>query len=343
MGKFYSHLSDSDRVSIMFLVRRGEGVRSIARELGRDPGTISRELARHPRKGAAGYEAGLAQAAAALRRQPCRNPRKLRPGGALFQTVAGHLRQGWSPGQIAGRLRAMHPTEPAQRVCHETIYLALYALPKGELRRDLLSRMRHRHQVRRPRSRGKDRRNAVAEEIRIAARPEEIVERLIPGHWEGDLIKGAYNRSAVGTLVERTSRLVMLARMDGLDALAAQHGFERLFEQVPAEMRKTMTYDRGSEMARHADLTRTTGVKVYFADPYSPWQRGSNENANGLIREYLPKGMDLSTLSQDHLDAVAHRLNTRPRKVLDFRTPREVFDQHLNEVIAAATAVALED
>ncbi len=156
------------------------------------------------------------------------------------------------------------------------------------------------------------------------------------------MIKGAFNRSAVGTLVERTSRLVMLARVDALDAAAVQQGFERLFEQMPQGLRKTLTYDRGSEMARHQHLTRSTGVKVYFADPYSPWQRGSNENANGLIRQYLPKGTDLSGLTQDDLDDIAYKLNSRPRKILDFQTPREVYNQHLNAILTAEATVALQ-
>ena len=223
----------------------------------------------------------------------------------------------------------MHSEDATRRVCHETIYMALYALPRGELRRELLACLRQGHMARWPRGRGANRRKQIAEELRIAARPDDIAERRIPGHWEGDLLKGAANRSAVGTLVERTSRLVMLARMSDLDALAAQHAFARLFEPLPAALRQTLTYDRGSEMARHAELTKALGVKVYFADPYSPWQRGSNENANGLIRQYLPKGIDLSTYAQRDLDAIAHKLNTGPRKVLDFQTPREVFDQLL--------------
>jgi IS30 family transposase len=280
------------------------------------------------------YEATRAAAQAFWKSRRSRNPRKLKPGGALFETVAGHLRQGWSPLHIAGRLRRMHPDDGSRSVCHETIYVALYALPRGELRRELLACLRQGRQARRPRGRGSDRRDRIAAELRIAARPESVEERRVPGHWEGDLIKGAYNRSAVGTLVERKSRLVMIARMDKADALGAQHAFERLFEAVPPNLKKTLTYDRGSEMARHAELTRSTGVKVYFADPYSPWQRGSNENTNGLIRQYLPKGTDLSGHSQDDLDAIAHRLNTRPRKVLDFQTPREVFDKLLDRELA---------
>jgi IS30 family transposase len=213
-------------------------------------------------------------------------------------------------------------------VCHETIYTALYALPRGELRRELLAHLRQGRQNRRPRSRGTDRRRGfVTDEIRITERPEEIAGRLIPGHWEGDLIKGAANRSAVGTLVERTSRLVLLARMDALDADTTRCAFERAFENIPATFRKTLTYDRGTEMARHAQLTQNTGIKVWFCDPYSPWQRGSNENANGLIRQYLPKGTDLSNHSQEYLNEIAERLNNRPRKILDFQTPNEVFAQ----------------
>jgi IS30 family transposase len=257
--------------------------------------------------------------------------------------VAGLLRAGWSPLQIAGRLRRMdndqHPEAAllhgSGTVCHETIYTALYALPRGELRRELLSALRQGRQNRRPRSRGADRRQGfVTEEIRIAARPEEVLGRLVPGHWEGDLIKGAANRSAVGTLVERTSRLVLLARMDGLDAETTRCGFERSFENVPEPLRKSLTYDRGTEMARHAQLTENTGIKVWFCDPYSPWQRPSNENANGLIRQYLPKGTDLSPFTQNQLNEIAERLNNRPRKVLDFETPNEVFAR----LVAQATA-----
>ena len=341
MGKHYSHLESSERAVIMVMLREGSSLRAIARRLERDPSTISRELRRQPERRRLPYEATRAAAQAFWQSRQSRNPRKLKPGGALFETVALHLRQGWSPLHIAGRLRRMHPDDSDKSVCHETIYVALYALPRGELRREMLACLRQGRQARRPRGRGKDRRDRIAEELRIAARPEDVAERRIPGHWEGDLIKGAYNRSAVGTLVERTSRLVMIAQMDRADALGAQHAFERLFEQVPPNLRKSLTYDRGSEMARHAELTRTTGVKVYFADPYSPWQRGSNENINGLIRQYLPKGADLSHHTQDDLDAIAYLLNTRPRKVLDFQTPREVFDQLLKRELPIKRSVAL--
>lgn len=325
MGQHYDQLSYVERLSIGDGLRMGLSRRAIARRLGRAPSTIGREIERNQRYGM-GYDGPNAFFKALWTRKRSRRP-KLRPGTALFDTVAEGLREGWSPLQIAGRLRRMEAQDPRRRVCHETVYVALYALPRGELRRELLACLRQGRQTRRPRSRGSDRRGFVPDELKIAARPEEIALRLIPGHWEGDLLKGAHNRSAVATLVERKSRLVTIAKMDGLDAAAAQKAFERLFSQVPEDLRKTLTYDRGTEMARHAELTRTTGVKVYFADPYSPWQRGSNENANGLIRQYLPKGTDLSPLSQDQLDDIAYRLNSRPRKILNFQTPYEVFHQ----------------
>ena len=329
MGDCYSHLTYVERLTVASGRRDGLSVRAIARTLNRDPSTISRELRRNHAYGMP-YDAPNGLFRALWRRRQNGRP-KLRPDTALFDTVCKHLREGWSPQQIAGRLRNMEADDPRQRACHETIYVALYALPRGELRRELLACLRQGRQTRRPRSRGHDRRGFVPEELRIAERPEDIAERLIPGHWEGDLIKGAANRSAVGTLVERKSRLVMIARMDGLTAAAAQTAFERLFGLVPQELRKSMTYDRGTEMARHADITKNTGVKVYFADPYSPWQRGSNENMNGLIRQYLPKGTDLSGYSQDQLDEIAFRLNSRPRKILDFKTPYEVFHQSFND------------
>jgi IS30 family transposase len=341
MGECYNHLDATERAAIMLLRRDGKGVRHIARTLNRNPGSISREINRQPEHRHLPYEATRAYQHAFAQSRKSRNRRKLIPGTPLFDTVAGHLRQGWSPLQIAGRLSTMSPNDASGRVCHETIYVSLYALPRGELRRDLLACLRQGHQARRPRSRGANRRDRVADELRIAARPEEVAGRLVPGHWEGDLIKGAFNRSAVGTLVERTSRLVMIAKMEATDSLAAQQGFERLFDLVPPDLRKTLTYDRGTEMARHQELTNNLGVKVYFADPYSPWQRGSNENANGLIRQYLPKGTDLSPKSQDDLDYIAHLLNNRPRKVLNFRTPWEVYNELATQSASLAQTVAL--
>ena len=339
MGASYEHLSYVERLSIDEGRRAGLSLRAIARRLKRAPSTVSRDI-RRIGKYWPHYSAPPAFFNALHRRsQSRRGRRKLVTGSPLFEHVAGLVRQGWSPLQIAGRLCRMDPAACPGTVCHESIYTALYALPRGELRKELLSALRQGRQNRRPRSRGADRRRGfVTDDIRIAERPEDVAGRLIPGHWEGDLIKGAANRSAVGTLVERTSRLVLLARMDALDAETTRCAFERSFENVPEPFRKSLTYDRGTEMARHAALTASTGIKVWFCDPYSPWQRGSNENANGLIRQYLPKGTDLSGHTQDELNVIAERLNNRPRKVLDFETPNEVFAR----LVAEAQATGAE-
>ena len=337
MGACYEHLSYVERLSIDEGRRAGLSLRAIARRLKRAPSTVSRDI-RRIGKYWPHYSAPPAFFNALHRRSESRRGRrKLITGSPLFEHVAGLVRQGWSPLQIAGRLRRMDPATSPGTVCHESIYTALYALPRGTLRKELLSALRQGRQSRRSRSRGTDRRRGfVTDDIRIAERPEDVAARLIPGHWEGDLIKGAANRSAVGTLVERTSRLVLLARMDALDAETTRCAFERSFENVPEPFRKSLTYDRGTEMARHAALTANTGIKVWFADPYSPWQRGSNENANGLIRQYLPKGTDLSGHSQDELNEIAERLNNRPRKVLDFETPNEVFARLVAEAKVTA-------
>jgi IS30 family transposase len=219
----------------------------------------------------------------------------------------------------------MNPDEPTLRVCHETIYTALYAMPRGELRTELIACLRQARKSRRPRARGEDRRGTIPNMTSIHLRPPEVDERIIPGHWEGDLIKGVRNASAIGTLVERTSLFVTLAKMDNASAEAAVAGFGTVLNRIDVQRRLSMTYDQGREMAQHARLSDLTGVKVYFADPHSPWQRGINENTNGLLRQYFPKGTDLSVFSQKQLDAIAWQLNTRPRKTLGWQCPAELF------------------
>ena len=219
----------------------------------------------------------------------------------------------------------MNPDEPTLQVSHETIYTALYAMPRGALRTELIACLRQARKSRRPRARGEDRRGTIPNMTSIHLRPPEFDARIIPGHWEGDLIKGARNASAVGTLVERTTLFVTLARLDNASAAAAVTGFSTVLNRVAAQRRLSMTYDQGREMAHHARLSELTGVMVYFADPHSPWQRGINENTNGLLRQYFPKGMDLSGFTQAELDAVAWQLNTRPRKTLGWKCPAELF------------------
>lgn len=328
MENHYSHLSSEER-------------NTIQRGLNRAPSTVTREISRciaqmapqtRPAHRAAsiGYDAArAAQVSRACRR---RGPRKLAEGTPLRAAVIEQLHDGWSPEQIAGRLRSMNPDQPEAQVCHETIYAAIYATPRGELRKSLISQLRQAHKQRLPRSRGQDRRGHLPDMVSIHDRPEEVTDRRVPGHWEGDLIKGAGNRSAVGTLVERTSRYVILVKMDGTDAQAALDGFTRAFKAVPFPLRKTLTYDQGKEMARHVELAQRLELRVFFADPHSPWQRPTNENTNGLIREYLPKGIDLSKFTQQQLDEIAWSLNNRPRKVLGFLKPEEVFTKLINEL-----------
>jgi len=337
MGKNYKQLSLEERTMIQTQLSMGFKPGQIAQELGRSASTLSRELKRNgwvrpqqPRcpgrpRLAGGYRSEAAHTLACASKAKQRVERRLRPGAALWDQVMRYLKAGYSPEQIAGTLTTVHPDLPSLQVSHETIYTAIYAMPRGELRTEVIGWLRFGHAKRRPRARGEDRRGKIPDMVSIHDRPPEIEERLVPGHWEGDLIKGAYNRSAVGTLVERTTLFTVLARMDNASAESAVKGFGHVLNRIEAQKRLSMTYDQGREMAAHQQLTFDTGVKVYFADPHSPWQRGINENTNGLLRQYLPKGSDLSGFAQDELDEIAWKLNTRPRKSLGFKCPAELF------------------
>jgi transposase, IS30 family len=319
----YRHLTAEERETLSLGLAQGHSLRAMARILGRAPSTLSREVARNMTRGHP-YRACTAQSYATARAHHPRRVRKLLDPW-LWQYVTTQLTHGCSPEQIAGRLRRAYPDDMGKRLSTETIYAALYVLPRGSLRSELLATLRQARKTRRPRARGRDRRGQIPNMTPITARPAEVATRTVPGHWEGDLLKGARNGSAVGTLVERTTRLVLLARMDGTDALSAYRGFTKKLRHVPAPLRKTLTYDRGKEMADHARLAHRLAIQIFFADPHSPWQRGTNENTNGLLRQYVPKGRDLSRYTQRELNAIAHRLNTRPRKCLGFATPLEVY------------------
>ena len=217
-----------------------------------------------------------------------------------------------------------------ETVAHETIYRAIYILPKGELRKQLIGLLRQGHKLRRPRAQGKDRRGSLPGMVSVHARPASVLTRELPGDWEGDLIKGAGNASCIGTLAERKTRYVILTKMKDASADAALAGFSRGLSRVPQAMRTSMTYDQGKEMAQHTELAKRLNIKVYFCDPHSPWQRPTNENTNGLIRQYLPKGIDLSIYSQKDLDKIADTLNNRPRQTLGFRTPLEAYQTEIS-------------
>lgn len=337
MERSYKQLSLEERTLVQTQLSIGFKPARIARELDRSPSTIYRELKRHgwtrpttPRRPgrppvAGGYRADTAHQRAVASAVKPRTARRLQPGNALWNHVTAYLAAGYSPEQIAGILALVLPDHPTLQVSHETIYTAIYAMPRGELRAEVIGWLRLGHAKRRPRTRGEDRRGKIPDMVSLHDRPPEIDERRVPGHWEGDFIKGAFNRTSVGTLVERTTLFTVLAKMDSASAESAVTGFAQVLNRIEAQKRLSMTYDQGREMAAHAQLTQATGVRVYFADPHSPWQRGINENTNGLLRQYLPKGSDLSTHTQDDLDEIAWKLNTRPRKSLGFKCPAELF------------------
>jgi IS30 family transposase len=344
MGKQYQHLSAEERAVIQIERRNGSSLRSIARTLDRSVSTISREVLRNEVEAEPGkrlrYEAKTAGMAYRIRRHRSVGTSKLAEGSALWQCVHDHLVfDRWSPQQIAARLRAMHPDDPDRQVSHETIYAAIYAHPRGSLKKAMIEALRQEKPRRGRRRTTIAKRGFVPEELRIVHRPEAIAERTLPGHWEGDLIKGAFNRSCVGTLVERKTRFVVLCRMDGCTAADALEGFTLQMKKLPAFLRESLTYDRGSELACHAELAKRLNIDIWFADPHAPWQRGSNENTNGLLRQFMPKGLDLSTVSQQDLNHVAKLMNGRPRKTLGWMTPAEMLDK---EIAAHAQRVALD-
>ena len=374
------YLSFAEREELAILCAQGTGIREIARQIGRAASTISRELRRNAatRSGGLDYRATTAQwhAERAARRP---KPAKLAVSAALRTYVQDRLaglvvtpngaaiagpavswkgrRHGprkdrrwasaWSPEQIAHRLRLDFPDDKTMRISHEAIYQSLYVQGRGALRRELTACLRTGRALRVPRARTRGRgKSFIVPEIMISERPAEIADRAVPGHWEGDLILGL-DSSAIGTLVERTTRFTMLLHLPrmaehGVDARTkhgpalAGHGAEAVRDSIvctitslPEQLRRSLTWDQGAEMAQHARLKIDTGLEVYFCDPHSPWQRGTNENTNGLLRQYFPKGTDLSAHNTDALEAVALALNTRPRKTLGWRTPAEAFDEHV--------------
>lgn len=345
MGIQYRQLTEADRLSIESMLLAGHTHRSVSRALGFSPSTISREVRRADTLDLPRYHAHLGQRVRGVRRKTAgRLRRKLDPlwrSPCAVHVLSG-LRGGWSPEQIAGRLKTMDPQldDPHAywaSVSHETIYCAIYAQPRGTLRTELVSLLRKSHAGRLPRARGSARFTGLQGMTSIDLRPAEVAARIVPGHWEGDLIKGAGNRSAVGTIVERTSRYLMLVKLDNAGATSVLDGFTRRLRTIPESLRKTLTYDQGTEMALHHTLAKRLHIDIFFCDPHSPWQRGTNENANGLIREYLPKGADLSLATHQQLTSIEYALNNRPRKILGFRTPFEVFSElKLNHIAGVA-------
>jgi transposase, IS30 family len=313
-------LSFEERVEIAVRIGRGECDSEIARGLGRHRSTIGREIARCEKRER--YRPFPAERAAAKRaRRP--RPGKLAGCPRLLAEVEQGLERRWSPQQISARLRAEHPDDQELRISHETIYQSLYVQSRGELRRQLTAQLRTGRTTRKRQGRVEGR-GRIKDMINISQRPAEIEDRAVPGHWEGDLISGAYGRSAVATLVERQTRYVMLARLgNNRDTLTVIAALKHRIGELPAHLKLSLTWDQGRELAAHQQFTVQSGVSVYFCDPHSPWQRGSNENTNGLLRQYLPKGTDLAVHDQAELDRIAAQLNGRPRQTLGWATPAE--------------------
>jgi transposase, IS30 family len=312
-------LTLADREEITLGLHAGDSFTAIAARLGKAVSTVSREVAANG--GREGYRAWRAHQRA---RQQARRPKAPKLAcPELAAQVTSWLTEWWSPQQIAARLRIEFPGDPMMKVSHETIYQALYVQGRGELRRELARCLRTGRAKRRPRGRGENT-GRIRDMVMISERPAEAEDRAVPGHWEGDLIIGKDCRSAVGTLVERTTRYVLLLHLPaGRDAHLVERAMRQAITALPADLARTITWDQGKEMAYHAHFTIATGIPVYFCDPHKPWQRGSNENTNGLLRQYLPKGTDLSAHSAADLARIARSLNTRPRKTLGFMTPSE--------------------
>jgi len=317
-------LSAEERIVIADLRREGRSLRSIAAELGRDVSTISREVRRNAHPDSGHYRPHAAQDRADARRARPKTG-KIAACPELHDLVQGMLKDKFSPEQISRRLRRDHPDRPELHVTHETIYQALYIQGRGELRRELTTALRTGRTIRKPRRSSEQRRpRFTAPMVMISDRPAEADDRAVPGHWEGDLIIGGDGTSAIATLVERTTRYVMLVHLGG--SRTAEHVRDALIATVttlPSHLTRSLTWDQGSEMGRHHEFSIATGIPVYFCDPHSPWQRGSNENTNGLLRQYFPKGSNLATHTPDDLAAVAAELNRRPRKTLGWDTPAE--------------------
>ena len=327
------YLSVAEREEIALGRAAGKGVRQIARELGRAPSTVRRELARNS-SGAGSYRAMAAQFRA---EQRARRPKaaKLAGDGELRGYVQGKLRERWSPEQVSRRLAAEFPDRPEMRVSHETIYQSLYVQARGALRRELTASLRTGRALRRPRRKEGERRGRIKDMVMISERPAEAADRAVPGHWEGDLLVGAAGKSAIGTLVERTTRFTMLVPLPaGRDAPAVADALIPVIGGLPGAVRRSLTWDQGWEMRSHERIAVDADCEIYFCDPHSPWQRGSNENTNGLLRQYFPKGTSLAGHSPAQLAAVADELNGRPRKTLGWKTPAEA----LAEILDRGTA-----
>jgi IS30 family transposase len=332
MTKNYGRLTFDERIEIEKLLSHKKGYTDIATALSRSKSTIQREVSR---QGKIVYKAmegeRLAVGSVSNRRS---GKTKISQCAGLEKYVLEKLSLRWSPRQISISLQRQFPENKAMQISHEAIYLYIYLHSKKELKSLLISELRQKRKYRGNVRRGADKRTTIKDPVRIDERPEEVKGRQIPGHWEGDLIMGKDRSSAIGTLVERTTRTIIIVPLKARDATTVRKAFEKEFQSIPTQMKKTMTYDNGSEMAQHKLFTKHTRIQVYFTHPYSPWERPTNENSNGLVRDYFPAGTDFNTISKGRLKEVQNQLNERPRHVLDYKTPKEVFEEMILKQIA---------
>lgn len=326
----YQRLQFSEREEISRQIAIGSNIRQIAKLINRAPSTISREIKRSEVVKLIYYRAIYAQQRYRRVLSQIHHSRKLDKNHTLRQTVFYYLSKKWSPQQIAKRLKVLYPDDMIMQVSHETIYSYLYVLPRGALKKEILSCLRRNHQNRRRRKKSASQSSgAIRDYLSIEERPAEVAQRIIPGHWEGDLLMGSGNVSALGTLVERTTRMTFLVKLRNQDAMTVRKAFAEEFRKLPKGLKRTLTYDQGYEMAQHKIFTKETDIAVYFAHPHAPWERGTNENTNGLLRQYFPKGTDFSKIALNRIKEIQDEFNDRPRKTLNWATPHEKFNQLL--------------
>lgn len=325
MNNNYHRLTLAEREEISRGLWAGENFSQIAKRIGFYPSAVSREVERSVKRKRRSYSAIQSQTRTDFNKNKRGRKKKLEINQTLKNYVYDKLQQEWSPEEIAERIKLDYADNISMRISHESIYQHLYCLPRGELKQELMRGLRQERKLRLSRKNAHFRRQRIQDIISISERPKEVKDRIVPGHWEGDLMVGKGRNSALGTLVERTTRLTLLVPLDKKDAFSVRSAFAKSFKRIPRQFRKTLTYDRGSEMSEHKLFTDETKIQVYFADPSSPWQRGTNENTNGLIRQYFPKGTDFKQVPVKTIREAEERLNSRPRKTLDFYTPSERF------------------
>ena len=331
MENGYKRITIDERITIEKQLALGVNHSQIAAGLGRAKSSVYRDIKRCEKGHYTALEATRLSVGNSSDRKNGKS--KMSQNKELLDYVKEKLGLFWSPQQIHMQLKKDYPANEAMRIAVETIYFYIYVHAKPVLKAALIEQLRQKRKYRGNVRRGKDKRTTIADKISIEERPEEVKGRLIPGHWEGDLIMGKDRQSAIGTLNERSTRTLILVHLKARDAESVRKAFQKEFKTVPAQMKKTMTYDNGTEMAQHKLFTKNTKIAVYFAHPYSPWERPTNENSNGLLRDYFPKGTDLSLISKKRLKEVQNQLNERPREVLNWRTPKEVFDEFVMDKI----------